>query len=561
MSKAKLMTQKYNNYTLIGPYFKHKANVEFEEKQIPKQYKKAFKKTEKLGIKLHYGTWLIQGEPNVILIDFQNYKPNLDEIKHDLWKQYNIDSLHAGSDFNNPVRFCEATATLIKNLKNKLNKNTVIHAHEWMSGFTILRLPKTYSTVFTTHATMLGRTYSARKRYLYENLQNINPEEEAKQLGITEKHLTEKACAHNATTFTTVSKTTGKEATKLLGKKPDVLVLNGVDSKNFPSIENTSIMHVDNRKVLREFQAYHFYPYYTFNLKNNLAYIFAGRYEYENKGLDIYVKALQKLNQYLKKQDNDRTITAFFFLAIQNKGVKKEILQNKNSYRHIKHYVERQSKTIQEDIINEFIEKGKDFNKHVFKKEFVQGLKKDVLTFKQEGQPPLNTHHMYNEETDPLLHALKKANLTNKREDKVKIVVYPQYLDGNDGLLNRDYFETLSAGHLGVFPSYYEPWGYTPLESAALGVPSVTTDLAGFGKFIEKETKKPPIGIHVVQREGKKEQEQINNLFSVLKEVSQTDHSERVQKKLRAKQLSQLADWQHLINNYVKAHNHAINKK
>lgn len=565
-SKAKLMTKHYNNYTLLGPYFEHQAQLEFEPRKVPKAYKKAFKQAKKLGITLHYGKWLIQGEPNVILIDFNEYHPNLDEIKHELWEKFQVDSLHAGSDFDNPLRFSQACATLIKKLEqtNALNKNTVVHAHEWMSGFTVLQLKDTnLRTVFTTHATMLGRTYSAHYNDLYTVIHDIDPDKQARRLNIAEKHSTEKACAHHADIFTTVSKTTGNEAEVLLQKKPDVLVLNGVDSQNFPSIENTSVMHVKNKKVLKEFQAYHFFPYYTFDLDNNLMFMFAGRYEYKNKGLDIYTDALAKLNKHLKKHDKDKTVTAFFFLAVNNQGVKKQLLENKNSYRHIKHYVERESKKIQRGIINEFIEKGKDFNKHVFKKDFVQGLKKDVVKLKKDGNPPITTHHMYNEENDPLINHLRQQGLNNDKTDNVKVVVYPQYLDGNDGLLNLDYFETITATHLGIFPSYYEPWGYTPLETAALGVASITTDLAGFGRFIQDKVKASDNkqgGIFVVNREEQSYDEQVQNLYEELKKFTENDHGQRVQHKLRAKQLSHLADWQNLIYNYIKAHNLALEK-
>lgn len=170
---------------------------------------------------------------------------------------------------------------------------------------------------------------------------------------------------------------------------------------------------------------------------------------------------------------------------------------------------------------------------------------------------------MYNEENDPLINHLRHQGLNNDKTDNVKVVVYPQYLDGNDGLLNLDYFETITATHLGIFPSYYEPWGYTPLETAALGVASITTDLAGFGRFIQDKVKASDNkqgGIFVVNREEQSYDEQVQNLYEELKKFTENDHGQRVQHKLRAKQLSHLADWQNLIYNYIKAHNLALEK-
>lgn len=559
-SKACIMNKTYD-YCALGPYIRKKAEVEFSEEEPPEKFKAAIKEMEKKNIRIHYGTWLIKGEPKSLLFETEKAEINREELKKLLWEKYGIDSLFSGIEFEEPMIFSWCVADFLKILENnnKLNaEKTILHAHEWMSGFSILKIKSEKSkikTVFTTHATMLGRSISGNTKNLYETLGNFNVWEKAKELGVIDKHTAEKAAANAADVFTTVSEITAREARIIHNRKPEVILMNGLDMDNFPSIEDTSIEHINSREAIREFLAYTFFPYYRFNLEHNLSFFLAGRYEFENKGMDIFIESLGKLNKHLKEKNEDRTITAFFFLAMPNQGVKEELLENKNHYRHIKNYVEINSKEFTRKIVNDFLGSEK-ISKDVFSDEFKEEMRKDVLRFRREGYPVLCTHKLHEqEENNSIIKAFRDNGLNNSEEDKVKAILYPAYLDGNDSLLNMEFYETISGCHLGVFPSYYEPWGYTPLESASMGVPALTTDLAGFGRFIlEKPRDEENKGIYVLSRDKKKREEYTEELANLLIKFAEMNRKERVKNKVNAKELSELADWKILIKNYKEAY-------
>jgi len=487
-----------------------------------------------------------------------------------MWDDFRIDSLHAQWEFEEPLLFSYAAALMLKKFEesNAFNfEKTILQSHEWMTGFSFLKLKSLGSkikSVFTTHATMLGRSISGSNQDLYGMLGHFDPYQKAAELGVMDKFTAERAAAQMATIFTTVSEITAREAEFILGRKAEVLVLNGLNTDEFPSIEETSIKHVTSRDVLREFLTYSFFPYYKFDVTKNLMFYIACRYEFENKGVDLYINALGILNEELKKTESDRTITAFLFIAVPNGGVKAEILENKNYYKHIKTYVQSNSNEIMSHIINDFIS-GEGEGEDVLSKEFIQELRRDVLHFRRKGSPIMCTHRLNGpEEQDRILNACRAVGLNNTKEDKVKIVLFPAYLSGTDALLNLDFFDVVAGCHLAVFPSYYEPWGYTPLESAALGVPTVTTDLAGFGRFIKEKTefiKTEAKGIYIVDRDGHSKQDSTYQLFEIMRKFATMEHSERVDNKVRAKELSHLADWRHLVKNYIEAYNLAILKR
>ena len=564
-SKANLMKQNYSDYFLIGPYFEEKARVDFEKTDAPDYLKKIFEKLKNEGIICHHGIWNIEGEPSTILIDSSTIIDKKDQIKEALWESYKVDSISSNWDFDEPLIWSFAISRLLEEVYNSnKEKKIVAHFHEWLAGSALLHLKKNdvkIATVFTTHATMLGRSLAGSGRDLYGILDDINPEEEAYKSGIQDKFTTERACAQNTDIFTTVSEITGMEAEKILGRKPEVLVLNGLDIGKFPTIEEISIKHVTCRDILREFLIFYFFPHYSFNINHTMILFIVGRYEFKNKGIDVFIKALGKMNERLKNEGSERVIIALFWIPQETSGLKIELLENKNYYMHIKNYVEFNSDNILSNILYDFISGASISKDKLFTKEFLLHLKKDTLHFKRTGNPPLSTHNTKNDNNDPILNALKEQGLNNKQEDKVKAILYPVYLDGNDGLTNLSYYDAMAGCHLGVFPSSYEPWGYTPLEAGALGVPSITSDLAGFGRFIQtKLNDNMEDGMFVLKRFGKSEEEVVDDFTRLLYKFSARDKRERTANKLDVKNLSGLADWKILIENYIKAHNMALEK-
>jgi glycogen(starch) synthase len=563
-TKAPCMMGYYNNYFLIGPYFKDKADVEFQEEEPPIFLKGIFEEMQSHGLICHYGKWQITGEPSTILVDFKNCFSKKDDIKTKLWESFRVDSLGSSYDFDEPTTWAWCVGELLNRVGYALHDKLIIaHFHEWLTGAGLLHLKIEKShikTIFTTHATILGRALADSGFDLYNQLGKFDPMQKAKEYNILAKHTTELACAQNSDVFTTVSEVTGFEAEKLLTRKPDVLLLNGIDVEKFPTIEETSIKHVTCKNILREFLTYHFFPYYTFDLKHNLMFFFASRYEFHNKGIDILIKALGMLNEKLKQEDTPRTISVFFWVPMKTYGVKVELLENKNYYRHIRSLVDMKSSHILQQIVTDFISRKLSVDESFFEKDFMRELKANILTFQRSGNPSILTHNVENEDKDPLIQGLLAEGLDNKPDDKVKVMVYPVYLSGNDGLLNLSYYDAMAGCHFGLFPSYYEPWGYTPLEAAAMGIASLTSDLSGFGAFIESKLLKENSGIFILKRLGRTQKQEIQDLADMMYKYSSLDHAERVQNKINAKYLSNLADWKHFVKFYIVAHNKALEK-
>ncbi len=567
-SKSARMQEKIPEFYEIGPYYKKKAQVEFEEKEIPNKFHKTFVEMEKeLGIKCYYGNWVVaEKSPNCILIDHLNLKKKTNEIKKELWDAFKIDSMGTDEWFNEPVIWSKAVGLLIEKLeKNKVfgNKKIVSHFHEYLSGTGLLHLKKIKSktkTVFTTHATVLGRTIAeSRKQDLYELIEKGFKEKQtasnelAYSYGVQSKHLLEKACALNADVFTSVSKAVAKESEFILGKKCDLILPNGLDLDKFPIMEDLSILHKQYRDRIRHFIEAYFYPYYYFDIKKTLFYFIAGRYEFHNKGIDLFIDALGELNKELKKQKSDLKIIAFIWIAEETTARNLAVMENMVIHQTIEDLMERELPNIQRQLFRNLME-GQKLETNLFEKDFLLNSKKMALRLKSKKEvlPPISAFETRENE---ILKSIKRNNLLNKEEDKVKIIYYPTYLSTADGLIGLNYYEAIIGSHYGIFPSYYEPWGYTPLETAALAVPSVTTDLGGYGQFIEETLGKKAEGsIQVLKRKGKTYKEEVKEMKNKMKDIYLMTKQQRMQKKINAKEYSFLADWRNLIENYIKAY-------
>lgn len=566
-SKAAQMINQYKDkYFLIGPYYPEKAYGIFEETLPPPELKEIFDELSKEGIVGHFGTWLIKGNPQTILIDFTNYASQANAIKGDLWNAFQIDSLGAQfHDFDEPLVWATAVGKIIEKFAQKHEGSKIVgHFHEWLAGGALLYLKQHGSsakTVFTTHATMLGRTIASSGTDLYAVLDTVNPEEEARKHGIQSKWTMEKQCAQNADCFTTVSEITGLEAEKLLGRKPDVYVYNGLDMAKFPTFEDLSIKHNLYKAKIKDFLLYYFFPYYSFDIDNTLIYFLCGRYEFHDKGIDVFIQALSILNDRLKKDKSPKTIVAFFWVPGNIKGIKQELLASKTYYQDIRDSISDNINEIRHNLTHALISGKKISDVNLFPKDFVDELKPKIIRLKRKGSPPLSTHDLHDWDTDPIIQSFMRFGLNNGKDDRVKVVFYPIYLTGADGLLDTSYYESMMGSHLGVFPSYYEPWGYTPLEGGALGIPSITTDLAGFGRFIQQEKiSSPNPGIWVIDRLNKEYQQVVDDLADTLYYYATRTKQDRIQNKIAARTAAGKADWQKFIEHYVEAHNLALTK-
>ena len=561
-SKASRMTEYYkNNYFAIGPYFKEKAVLETMKLSPPDFMKDVFSELEKNGIKCYYGKWLIPSKPNVILIDYSDLMEKSKEIKERLWEDYKVDSWNAGYDFDEPVIWSTAVGMFLEKLIPKLqNKRIVCQFHEWLSGAGLLYLKDKVPTVFTTHATVLGRTIAGNGEDLYSEVNNGKPLEpkRAHKYGVQAKHLLEKACAENCNIFTTVSEITGKEAEYILGRKPDIILPNGLDTSKFPTMEELVLFHRKYKKKIKDFLNAYFGPYYESELWDCMIFFTSGRYEFKNKGFDVFIDALGMLNEKMKKENIRKNVFVFFFIPKGNSGANVEILESIRLYEDMEEELKDELPWIEEMTIASLVKGKMPKMSTIFRKEFLQECKKKMIAFKKKGNPPFCAFNI-EYEGDSIIESFKKNNLLNRKGDKVKVIFYPSYLSTTDRMLGLNYEQAVQGTHLGVFPSYYEPWGYTPLDAAENGVLAITSDLAGFGIFIKPQLKNGS-GIMVLERENKNYEETVKGLSDLLWSVVTMSRKVRIPKKAEAKDLASLSDWKILVKKYIEAHNLALER-
>lgn len=422
------------DYFLLGPDLKHNAGfVETDEPcwdalRYPLKDKK---------LNCRFGRWDIPGRPKVILVDFAG-RYNANQLLYQLWENYGVDSLSGGWDYVEPVLFShacgEVIATACQALAAPHRAKTAAQFHEWMCGAGLLavkRLSPETGTVFTTHATMLGRAMAGAGVDIYSRMASISPAQEAAAYNITAKCSMESVSAREADVFTTVSRITADEAAVFLGRTPDVITTNGLDLRTIPDYSADREAAAHNRERLLEpvsrLLRHELHP-------NTRIMAISGRYEFHNKGLDVFLEALAAAQQAM--QDSETHILALCLVMGGHTGPNQAA---------------------------------------------ISGDPNIMADPSLPGTGFLTSHHVYDAPHDPILNACRRLGLHNREDNHVQVVFVPALLDGHDGFFNMPYFEILSGCDLGVFPSWYEPWGYTPHESAAYGVPTVTTDLSGFG--------------------------------------------------------------------------------
>jgi glycogen(starch) synthase len=346
-----------------------------------------------------------------------------------------------------------------------------------------------------------------------------------------------------------------------LSRTPEVLLPNGLDIAKFPNFEEIVLQHRLQREKIREFILYYFFPYYQFDLENTLFYFTACRYEFFNKGIDIFIKSLGELNRQLKAHRSPKTIIVFFWIPSGVKQIDPALFEAKNNYIDIKDSMKAHSGEIEGSFIYGLLSGKKEKDGGLAGPEnIIKEVKPKILKFKNEGLPSLSTH-ILSDPNDLIIKSFRAEGLENKKDDRVKVIFYPAYLTGSDGLLDLTCYEGIQGSHLGVFPSFYEPWGYTTLETAALGVAAITTDCSGLGRFfMEQKKKKRYPGIFILKRVRKQEAEAVKQLSQLLFDFSQLSREERIKNKMAAYESAALCDWKILAEQYIKSHNLAIKR-
>lgn len=560
-SKAYYAKKHIPEYFFVGPYL-NSNNPDFEEKQIPDNFIDINEKLKNIGIILHYGKWLTT-KTETFLIDFKSIFQEKDRIKGELWDNFKVDSIYSKFDFEEPVVWSYSVGIFLEEVAKKYentNQKIIGQFHEWLSGAGLLYLKMKkakIATVFTTHATTLERAMTSNNRTIDYN-QDID--NQARSLGLIDKHSIEKQTAINADAFTVVSESVANSCEKIFGRKADFITLNGMDMKNLPNMEEIPTLHKLNKEKIKDFTMAYFYPYYYFDIENTLFYYISGRGEMHAKGIDVFIQALGNLNKRMIQENYPKTIVVYIFVPAGTKEDDIKIIESLVFFKNMKSQIREYSKTMENNVISSFISKGKI---SAFGEDFENSMKRAAKIFKKSGIPPVVTHKMIND-NEEIIKRLNEAELNNREENKIKVIFYPTYVEENDGLLNMSYYDTISGFHLGIFPSLYEPWGYTPAESAALGIPAITTDTSGFGKYVSSKMKiadKDERGIIVIERENKSEYEVTKELEEEMYYYVGLTKMQRIKNKMVAENFSLKISWEFLIDNYINAYGLAIEKR
>lgn len=470
---------------------------------------------ERDGLKIRVGRWNIPGSPITILVDFTPYYAHKNDIYGQAWCDFQVDSLHAYGDYDEASMFAYAAGKVVESFyRHCLSKKdrVIYHANEWMTGLGALYVRKfvpEIATIFTTHATSIGRSIAGNNKPLYDYLFAYNGDQMAAELNMQSKHSIEKQTAHHVDCFTTVSEITNNECRELLDKPADIVLMNGFEDDFVPK-GNTFIAR---RKKARQAMLNLANKLLGTDLDDNTLIVgTSGRYEFKNKGINVYLEALNRLTR--------------------DKNLKREVL----AFINVPGWVGEPREDLKARL---------DSNEH----------------FTTPLEVPFITHWLHNMNHDQVLDMLKYLNMSNAPESKVKVIFVPCYLDGNDGIWNMHYYDLILGYDLSVYPSYYEPWGYTPLESIAFHVPTVTTDLAGFGLWVNSlkgRFSELADGVKVIHRTDYNYSEVADVIKDTVTDFSALSAAEVKKIRKNAAAIAEKALWKHFIQYYYQAYDIAL---
>ena len=534
-----ILTKTDAQLMFIGPdLWKETANPLFkEDKRLMAGWRK--RATEE-GLNIRIGRWMIPGEPVAVLVDFTPYYNIKNDIYAEAWNLFKVDSLHAYGDYDEASMFSYAAAkvaesyynhVITKDAKSADEPKVIYQAHEWMTGLGALFLKHwipSIATIFTTHATSIGRSIAGNMKPLYDYMEGYNGDQMADELNMQSKHSIEKQAAHRVDCFTTVSEITDRECAQLLEKKADVITVNGFEDDFVPKGAAFTAKRKEARKVMLNVASKLLGQEFA---DDTIIVSTGGRYEFRNKGIDIL---LESLNRLTHEPSLDRDVLAFINVPAWVKGPRED-LRNKLK------------------IENEKLKVNTNQPEDNFQ----------FSIFNSPLENPVITHELYNMDDDKALSMMRAIGLNNAPESRVKVIFVPCYLNGDDGIFNLPYYDLLPGDDLAVYPSYYEPWGYTPLESVAFHVPTITTDLAGFGLWansLKGEYSQLEDGVKVIHRTDSNWDEAANEIKNSILAFTKMDAKMVTQLRRRAADISKKALWDKFVKYYLEAYEVALSK-
>ena len=532
-TRAKTLQEAHQDKVIfIGPglWKREDGNYTKEESPYFREDKSLFAdwqwEAKENGLQVRVGRWTVPGEPIAILVDFVPYFEKKNDIYAWLWEKYQVDSLHAYGDYDEASMFSYAAALVVESFykwkkeRGEWNENTkvIYHANEWMCGLGALyinnKLPQ-IGTIFTTHATSIVRSIAGNMKPLYDYLFAYNGDQMAGELNMQSKHSIEKQTAHHVDCFTTVSDITAKECVELLDKPVDVVLPNGFDDSFVPSAAQFTKKRKAARKRLLDVANALLGEQLD---DDTLIVSTSGRYEFRNKGIDVFVEAMNRL---LREKDLKKKVVAFI---------------------EVPGWVGEPRKDLQERLSQ---------------------MTQDTPVFTTPLDVPQVTHWLHNMSHDNVLGMMKYFDMHNRKDDHVKVIFLPCYLDGKDGILNMTYYDIVLGNDLCIYPSYYEPWGYTPLEAVAFKVPCITTDLAGFGLWANSvfgRYGEIQDGVKVIHRTDYNYSEVADYIKDTVAEFSAFTKKQVDEARKHASELSKKALWREFIKYYEEAYDIALRK-
>ena len=507
-----LKSQLGRHHILIGPdVWMHRAsNPDFIED--PLLFRSWRQQAASEGLRLRVGKWNIPGTPVAVLVDYKAFLPQCDKILTDFWLSFGVDSLTGNWDYKEAAVFGYVAGKVLESFYN-YNLSSADHAvaqfHEWQTGAGLLQVKRSnipVATVFTTHATVVGRCLAGNNLHLYDDMATFNGDEMARRFNVVARHSLEKMAAQKADVFTTVSEITARECAQFLERPVDVVTPNGFENSFTPATdEDYERLHDAARRRLVEVAT----AMSAEEVPSNAVFIgIGGRYEFRNKGIDVFIDALDRIN---KSNFEGRSIQAFIMIPSGHHGPDRAL----------------------------------------------------AAKLSGEGDPQYQTqtsHYLMNAEFDIVTRRFRETGLNNAIGDKVKVYFVPSYLNGNDGVFNMPYYDLLCGLDLALFPSYYEPWGYTPLEALAFRVPALTTSLAGFGLWVRSHYKGEHPGITVLDRTDSNYHDVVDGVVDRVREIAGLDLEVRNQYRENAREVAQIALWDHQIAYYKEAYSVALGK-
>lgn len=469
------------------------------------------------GLRVRVGRWTVPGEPIAVLVDFEPFYAQKDSIYTDLWNDFGVDSLHAYGDYDEASMFSYAAARVVESFyRFYLNPTykVIYHGNEWMTGLGVLYIRKhlpEVATIFTTHATSIGRSIAGNNKPLYDYLPAYNGDQMAGELNMQSKHSIEKQCAHHVDCFTTVSDITARECAELLDKPADVVLPNGFEDNFVPK---GAAFAAKRRKARQRLLAVANALLGTRLGDDTLIVSTSGRYEFRNKGIDVFIEAMHRLNGDARLK---RDVVAFIEVPGWVAGPRQDL--------------------------QERLASGQSFDRPLTQ--------------------PMLTHWLHNADDDRVLGMMRWLGMENRADDRVKVIFVPCYLTGDDGIVGMPYYDVILGNDLSVYPSYYEPWGYTPLESVAFKVPTITTDLAGFGLWVNAvvgHDGELDDGVKVIRRTDYNYGEVADAIRDTVARFSALPATEVAKMRERAGRLSKKALWSRFIAHYEAAYDMALAK-